>query len=186
MKLNVSIPTPEHTARLARALAALWLEQRRRSVPGQAEAGLPWVLLLQGGLGAGKTTLTRFLVESLPGGERAEVSSPSFTLCNSYACELPVLHFDLYRLAPGQWDDDLAEALEMAENGDLLLIIEWPERISNSLLPAVFLHLNLLTETDGGRGAVFSACNDKRGPEALRRIAAEARAAGLRAEGLSA
>lgn len=182
MKLSVNIAAPEKTARLARALAALWLEQRRQ-VPGKTEGALPWILLLQGGLGAGKTTLARFLVESLPGGERAEVSSPSFTLCNSYDCEPPVLHFDLYRLLPGQVDDDLDEALEMAENGDLLLIIEWPERISNSLLPAAFLHLSLLTDENGGRRAVFGT-DAKHDPAALRQIAEYAQAAGLLTEEL--
>lgn len=173
MKLKIDLPRPEHTARLARALAALWLEQR----------ALPRLLLLQGGLGAGKTTLTRFLVESLPGGERAEVSSPSFTLCNSYDCEPPVLHFDLYRLLPGQTDDDLDEALEMAENGDLLLIIEWPERIAMSFLPASFLHLNLLTDENDGRGAVLSA-DPEHEAAALRQIAERAQAAGLLVEEL--
>lgn len=184
MKLSVNIPTPEHTARLGRALADLWLEQRRQAYKKTAGA-LPWVLLLQGGLGAGKTTLTRFLVEALPGGERAEVSSPSFTLCNSYDCELPVLHFDLYRLSPGQVNDDLDEVLEMAENDDLLLIIEWPERISNSLLPAAFLHLSLLAEADGGRRALFKPFGESLGLEALRRIAEKAQAAGLRTEELT-
>ena len=41
-------------------------------------------LLLDGDLGAGKTTLTRELVLCLPGGEQAEISSPTFTLVNIY------------------------------------------------------------------------------------------------------
>ena len=41
-------------------------------------------LLLQGDLGSGKTTLTRSLVAALPGGDQAEISSPSFTICNNY------------------------------------------------------------------------------------------------------
>ena len=44
----------------------------------------PWerlrALYLRGTLGSGKTTLTRGLVAALPGGESAEVASPSFTL----------------------------------------------------------------------------------------------------------
>ena len=50
-------------------------------------------LLLQGDLGSGKTTLTRSLVAALPGGDQAEISSPSFTICNNYptcpACPAP-------------------------------------------------------------------------------------------------
>ena len=55
------------------------------------------VLLMHGDLGSGKTTLTRALVARLPGGATAEVSSPSFTLCNHYPTRPPVVHCDLYR-----------------------------------------------------------------------------------------
>lgn len=46
-------------------------------------------LLLRGPLGSGKTTLTSALVQALPGGDAAEVSSPSFTLCNHYPTTRP-------------------------------------------------------------------------------------------------
>ncbi|MFW6324757.1 MAG: tRNA (adenosine(37)-N6)-threonylcarbamoyltransferase complex ATPase subunit type 1 TsaE, partial [Desulfovibrionales bacterium] len=39
-------------------------------------------ILLTGDLGSGKTTFTRGLVRSLPGGNEAEISSPSFNICN--------------------------------------------------------------------------------------------------------
>jgi polynucleotide 5'-kinase involved in rRNA processing len=61
MRLELDLPDLEATLRLGRTLAA-------------AIAANPApVLLLQGELGAGKTTLARFLVEALPGGEAAEV-----------------------------------------------------------------------------------------------------------------
>ena len=123
-------------------------------LPDRLPENFPCTLLLQGDLGAGKTTLVRLLVEALPGSERAEVSSPSFTLCNSYATTPEVLHFDLYRLEPWQDDDDLADALEMAENRDLLLIIEWPERMKESLLPVDLIYCSLAGE-DSGRAAAF-------------------------------
>ena len=76
----------EDTARFAETLVA--------AVSGDAKTR---TLLLHGDLGSGKTTLTRFMVLSLPGGLEAEVASPSFTLCNHYATVPPVLHCDLYR-----------------------------------------------------------------------------------------
>ncbi len=63
---------------------------------------MPWgkirALYLRGTLGSGKTTLTRGLVAALPGGEDAEVASPSFTLCNIYPTRPALLHADLYRM----------------------------------------------------------------------------------------
>ena len=55
------------------------------------------VLLLHGGLGAGKTAFVRGLVRGL-GGDENEVSSPTFALMNQYEGRLTVYHFDLYRL----------------------------------------------------------------------------------------
>ena len=56
------------------------------------------IILFYGDLGSGKTTFTRGFIEALPGGENAEVSSPSFTLCNSYPTTPSVIHCDLYYL----------------------------------------------------------------------------------------
>ena len=55
------------------------------------------LLLLHGGLGAGKTAFVRGLVRGL-GGDENEVSSPTFALMNRYEGRIPVFHFDLYRL----------------------------------------------------------------------------------------
>lgn len=80
-------------------------------------------LLLYGDLGSGKTTLTRELVTALPGGDRAEISSPSFTLCNHYPTSPSVLHCDLYRCQENLPD----EILDALERRDVLSIIEWAE-----------------------------------------------------------
>ena len=77
-------------------------------------------LLLRGPLGSGKTTLTRALVEALPGGDQAEVASPSFTLCNYYPTTPPVMHCDLYR-SPGSLPDEIAEGLDKPEIFSILL-----------------------------------------------------------------
>ena len=52
------------------------------------------LLLLHGGLGAGKTAFVRGLVRGL-GGDENEVSSPTFALMNRYEGRIPVFHFDL-------------------------------------------------------------------------------------------
>src|ERR1700690_1775209 len=58
------------------------------------------LILLEGDLGAGKSTFARFLIRALAGDEAAEVPSPTFALVQSYETpRLPVHHFDLYRLS---------------------------------------------------------------------------------------
>ena len=71
------------------------------SILARAMTNSPFSLLMTGDLGCGKTTLTRALVEALPGGESAETSSPSFTLCNVYPTTPPIVHCDLYRQGAG-------------------------------------------------------------------------------------
>ena len=55
------------------------------------------VILLNGEIGAGKTTFTKFLLENL--GVKSIVSSPTFTLLNEYEGEFPIYHFDMYRIS---------------------------------------------------------------------------------------
>ncbi len=93
-------------------------------------------------LGGGKTTLTRGLVSALPGGEHAEVASPSFTLCNIYPTRPEVLHADLYRLSEGASMPEEME--EMLEEGDALLVLEWPEYLAPQYYAAERLEIRLV------------------------------------------
>ncbi|MBA3848196.1 MAG: tRNA (adenosine(37)-N6)-threonylcarbamoyltransferase complex ATPase subunit type 1 TsaE, partial [Planctomycetes bacterium] len=81
-----------HRVRLQGLEATKGLAQRlaRQMAPGD-------ILLIDGELGAGKTTLVRSLVEAF-GGDPALVASPTFTLCNQYQARLRVAHVDAYRL----------------------------------------------------------------------------------------
>jgi tRNA threonylcarbamoyladenosine biosynthesis protein TsaE len=91
------------------------------------------VILLEGDLGAGKTTFARALLAALGVGER--IKSPTYSLIESYALtDLRVHHLDLYRIAD-------AEELEWLGLPDLLestslLLVEWPERGKGALPPA--------------------------------------------------
>ena len=96
-------------------------------------------LLLRGPLGSGKTTLTRALVEALPGGDQAEVGSPSFTLCNYYPTTPPIIHSDLYR-SPGSLPDEIAEGLDRPE---IFSILEWSEYLPEAEMPQDYLDISL-------------------------------------------
>ena len=102
-------------------------------------------VLLRGGLGSGKTTLTAALVRALPGGEEAEVASPSFTLCNIYPTQPPLVHCDLYR-APGHAPEELLDALDA---GDALAVVEWADSLDPAELPEDFLDISLKMEENG-------------------------------------
>lgn len=118
-----------------------------------AEAGADAVraVMLRGDLGSGKTTLTRGLVAALPGGEQAEVASPSFTIINLYATEPPVMHADLFRCPPGiGLPDELDEALDFSGTAGqagqrMIVLVEWPEHLPDGIVPAE--RLDILLET---------------------------------------
>jgi tRNA threonylcarbamoyladenosine biosynthesis protein TsaE len=89
------------------------------------------VLLLEGDLGAGKTTLTKKLLSQR--GISKEVSSPTFNIVNTYKTDtgFNVHHFDLYRIKHIEELDEIG-FWEYLDSGDLC-IIEWPEMIEDYL-----------------------------------------------------
>ena len=81
------------------------------------------MLLLVGGLGAGKTTFVRGLAGGL--GYAGHVTSPTFTLCHTYDGRLALVHADLWRLERSAEVADLALEEELEEGG--VLVVEWGE-----------------------------------------------------------
>lgn len=79
-------------------------------------------IVLNGQLGAGKTTFTKGLALAL--GITKTVTSPSFTLLKSYQGRLKLHHFDMYRL------EDISEVLELGfdevlSDNTAVAVIEW-------------------------------------------------------------
>jgi tRNA threonylcarbamoyladenosine biosynthesis protein TsaE len=81
------------------------------------------VVLVQGELGAGKTTFVRGACRAL--GVTSPVTSPTFTIGQRYAAKLPVAHVDLYRV--GSLDMEEPEILDDYLGPEMVSFIEWPE-----------------------------------------------------------
>jgi tRNA threonylcarbamoyl adenosine modification protein YjeE len=101
------------------------------------------VVLLSGGLGAGKTTLARGLIQSRLGD--IDVPSPTYTLVQAYdwgAVEL--WHCDLYRL---DRPDDAYELGLMDAMGEDIVLIEWADKLGG-LCPDGALRVDLSFDGD--------------------------------------
>jgi len=142
--LRLDLPDEAATAALAARVAA-------RARPGDA-------VLLEGPLGAGKSSFARAFLRAASGDAALEVPSPTFTLVQEYA--LPgaaAFHFDLWRLEGPRGLIELG--WEEAREG--IVLVEWPDRLG-ALRPADALDLALaLGATEGARLATLSGWPDR-------------------------
>jgi tRNA threonylcarbamoyladenosine biosynthesis protein TsaE len=109
--MSIPLPTRRATIRLARRLAPLL-------------AGGDLVVL-SGGLGAGKTFLVRAICRALGLPESVPVTSPTFTLVQEYATKPALAHADLYRLADER--DVRRLGLDVMRDEGWLVLVEWGE-----------------------------------------------------------
>lgn len=100
-------------------------------------------LLLEGNLGAGKTTFTKGIGEGL--GVKRIIKSPSYTIIREYQDgRLPLYHIDLYRL-----DESEASELGLEEyfEGNGITVVEWAS-VAPAELPAERLEIRLKTDVN--------------------------------------
>ena len=115
------------------------------------------VVSLTGDLGAGKTTLARFILSAL--GHTGDVPSPTFTIIETYddpAMKVAAAHADFYRL------DDPSEAIELGLDDyreGRVLIAEWPEKAGGFSAEPGCLSINLEIEDEGRLATVEGGAN---------------------------
>ncbi len=131
------------------------LAQTSTQVANQPQSARSLHISLQGDLGSGKTTATRYLLAAL--GYAGKVKSPTYSLCEEHTIELipthtasqskhtniKIFHFDLYRMQdPEEWvEAGLAEHFSNEEEATLC-IVEWPEKAEHTL-PVMDLEITL-------------------------------------------
>lgn len=96
------------------------------------------MVLLNGDLGAGKTTFTQFVFASL--GVKEIVNSPTFAILKTYEGKFTLHHFDTYRITT----EEAIEAGfdEVINDKNSVKFIEWSENIK-ALLPKKFIEVNI-------------------------------------------
>ena len=87
------------------------------------------ITLLQGPIGAGKTSFVQGIAEGLC--IKEDITSPTFALSHHYdSGTIPLIHIDLYRLENSLMAKEffISEEEEAIQNG-AIMIVEWPELI---------------------------------------------------------
>lgn len=131
MRKTYHTTNEQETKRLAAALSRLLS-------PGS-------VILLEGQLGAGKTTFTKGLAEEL--GIKRAIKSPTYTLIREYTeGRLPLYHMDLYRLEETGADE---MGLEEYFEGEGVSVVEWGSLVEEEM-PDEFLKISFSVTDEAG------------------------------------
>lgn len=130
--------SPEDTRRLGKVISGC--------LPARA------IIALQGTLGAGKTFLIQCIAESA-GVDRAEVTSPSFSLIQQYQGEFNLVHIDAWRIRD---EDEMAElGIDELMSTDAVVLIEWADKFPD-LIPADCLQVAIKVDDEDQRTFRFS------------------------------
>ena len=99
------------------------------------------IILLNGDLGAGKTTFTKCVLRAL--GVKDDITSPTFTIMREYRTKkFNIYHFDMYRLSSG--DDAIEYGLEeyIYNSNNAIVFIEWSQNVKD-ILNGKFIEINI-------------------------------------------
>lgn len=110
------------------------------------------VILLEGDLGAGKTTFTKGIAVGLD--VKRIVTSPTFTIIKEYEGRMPLYHMDAYRLEGS--DEDIG--FEEYFSGDGLSVVEWAKYITD-YVPQAVLEITIKHIDASTREIIFNPKN---------------------------
>lgn len=130
MKKIINAKTPEDIIDLGRKIGKL-------AFPNM-------VITMEGDLGAGKTTMTKGIGESLE--IKRVINSPTFTIMKTYEGKMPLYHMDVYRISNESGDEYLEEYFELGG----VTVIEWANNISD-IIPDDRLEINISIDNTGIR-----------------------------------
>lgn len=115
-----------------------------QKLANQVQAGD--IICLEGNLGAGKTTFTKYFAKAL--GIDQAIKSPTYTIIREYEDnDIPLYHMDAYRLEETGSD---SVGLEDYINGDGVTIIEWPQFVTEDL-PKDYFWITLTATSETSR-----------------------------------
>jgi tRNA threonylcarbamoyladenosine biosynthesis protein TsaE len=122
-----------------------------------ARLGAGDVVLLEGPLGAGKTTFVQGLASGL--GVTEPITSPTFALAHEYrgGC-VPLFHLDPYRL--GSWTELVDIDFDRYLEGLGVVAVEWAERLG-PLAPPEHVRIRIAWEEADGRRITLTAAGDR-------------------------
>ena len=103
------------------------------------------VVTLYGDLGAGKTAFVRGMARGLNSPSR--VTSPTFTIVNEYYGDLPLFHFDMYRLGSSSELFDIGWEDYLVRGG--ICVVEWSENVSDAFDGSeIIVRIDKLSDTE--------------------------------------
>lgn len=109
------------------------------------------VVALNGDLGMGKTVFVKGICNYFR--VKDYVVSPSYTLLNVYEGELPIYHFDIYRI---ETEDDLFNiGYYEYEKNNGIVIVEWAEILPEVFDKAGIVHVDIERDGESGRKIIL-------------------------------
>ncbi len=110
------------------------------------------VVAMRGGMGAGKTAFVRGVARGL--GETGRVTSPTYTIVNEYETEIPLFHFDLYRLESADELYDIGFDDYLKRRG--ICFIEWSENADGEVSFSHYVEIKRAEDNENARVITIS------------------------------
>jgi tRNA threonylcarbamoyladenosine biosynthesis protein TsaE len=116
------------------------------------------LVALNGELGAGKTVFVKGIAKGLGVPDHLYVNSPTFVIMKEYHGDMPLYHFDVYRLDKGSFEESVDH--ERYFYGDGVTVVEWADKVAD-LLPEDRVDILIEHISPSERSIRFTAAGKK-------------------------